>query len=121
MKSVFCILLTAALLPAVYASEPMAEEIDYLIASVGRNGCSFIRNGRRYSGRDARYHLESKRRRNAHLFDSTEEFIERIASKSVTTAKPYLISCRGKERQTAREWFMALLAQYRNPMERPPR
>ncbi len=114
MKRVFCVLLAAALLPAVSASEPNVEEIDYLIASVGKNRCSFIRNGRRYAGRDARYHLESKRRRNAHLFDSTEEFIERIASKSATTGKPYLISCRGKARQTAKEWFTALLEQYRN-------
>ena len=92
----------------------MAEEIDYLIGSIGKNGCTFIRNGERLPSRDARAHLKSKRKRNAHVFDSTEEFIEKIASASVTTGKNYLISCRGKDKQPTREWFTALLEQRRN-------
>ncbi len=70
-----CLLLAFALMPVVSLADTMDEEIDYLISSVGRGGCAFIRNGERYSGRDARAHLRSKRRRNAHLIDSNEEFI----------------------------------------------
>jgi N-formylglutamate amidohydrolase len=91
----------------------MNDEIDYLISSVGKGGCKFIRNGTQHLGRDARAHLESKRRHNAHLFDSTEEFIDKIASKSAQRGKPYLIKCRAKATQTAAEWFTALLIDYR--------
>ena len=102
-----------ALLPAASLADTMDDEIDYLISSVGRGGCKFIRNGTQHLGKDARAHLKSKRRHNAHLFHSTEEFIEKIASKSAMSGKPYLIGCRAKAKQTAAEWFTALLAEYR--------
>ncbi len=91
----------------------MHDEIDYLIAEIGRSGCNFIRNGKMHSARIGRAHLRSKRRLNAHLIDSTEEFIEKIASRSVTSGKPYLIKCRGRPAQPAGEWFTALLAEHR--------
>ena len=113
MNHLSCLLFTLALIPAVSLAGTMDEEIDYLIDSVGRGGCTFIRNDRRYSGRDAREHLQSKRQRNAQLIDTTEEFIEKIASESSTSGEPYLISCRGQQQQTANEWFTALLEKHR--------
>ena len=95
--------------------DAMNEEIDYLISSVGKGGCTFIRNGNKYTGKDARAHLKSKRRRNAHIIDSTEEFIEKIASQSVTSGEPYLIRCKGEDQQNAGAWFTSLLAQRRKP------
>lgn len=91
----------------------MNAEIDFLIGSVGEHGCSFIRNGKRFSARDARAYLQSKRRHNAGIIHSTEEFIEKIASESVTTGKPYVIHCKGKPRENAGDWFRALLAEHR--------
>ena len=96
------------------SADSMNEEIDYLISLVGASGCTFIRNGHRINGSVARAHLKSKRRRNAHIIDSTEAFIKKIASQSATSGKPYLISCKGEKRQNAREWFTAMLAQRRN-------
>ncbi len=115
-KILLCgLLLVFVLQPTVTFADSMNEEIDHLISSVGTGGCTFIRNGNRLTGRDARAHLKSKRRRNAHIIDSTEEFIEKIASQSVTSGKPYLISCKGANQQNGREWFTALLAQRRKP------
>jgi hypothetical protein len=96
-------------------AETMDEEIDFLIGSVGTDGCSFVRNGERYSARAARKHLNSKRRRNAQLITSTEFFIDKIASRSATTGDPYLIRCQGKAEQNAAEWFHGLLATRRAP------
>ena len=107
-------LVAVALLPVTSLAHTMDDEINYLISLVGESGCTFIRNGKRYLGRDARAHLNSKRRRNAHLFDSAEEFIEMIASKSSMSGELYLISCKGKDQQTAGEWFTALLMQRRS-------
>ena len=91
----------------------MNDEIDYLLTQVGSSGCTFYRNGKRHSARVAREHLQSKRRHNAHLIDSTEEFIEKIASRSSISGKPYRIRCRGQGEQTAGEWFSTLLVSYR--------
>ncbi len=107
------VFLLFALMPAVSVADTMNDEIDYLIDSVGRGGCTFIRNDRKYLGRDAREHLRSKRRLNAQLINSTEEFIEKIASESSTSGAPYLISCRGQQQETAIEWFSALLEKLR--------
>ncbi len=109
------LLLVFVLQPAVTLAGSMDEEVDYLISTVGKGGCTFIRNGHKFTGRDARTHLKSKRRRNAQFIDSTEEFIEKIASQSATSGKPYLIRCKGDNLQNAGEWFTALLAQRRKP------
>ena len=113
MIKTICVLFTLALIPAASLADTMDDEIDYLISSVGKGGCTFIRNGKTHTGREARAHLRSKRRLNAHLIDSAETFIEKIASKSSMSGKPYLISCRAKGKQTAAEWFTALLVEYR--------
>ena len=101
------------LLPPVSYAQSMNYEINRLISSVGRNGCTFIRNGQQYRGRAARDHLRSKRELNKQLISTTEEFIEKIASVSTTTGEPYLIRCRGQEERTVNEWFTALLEQTR--------
>ena len=114
MNKIAYLLFSLALIPAVSLADTMDEEIDYLINSVGRDGCSFIRNDRRYSGREARQHLRSKRELNAHLIESTKDFIEKLASTSATTREPYLIRCRGQQQQTANAWFSALLDKRRS-------
>ena len=110
--------LSSAMAQSASQDAEMSAEIDFLIDSVGRDGCRFVRNERTYRGRDARAHLRSKRRRNAHLFDSTEEFIEKLASSSATSGAAYLIRCRDEPEQSAQVWFSNLLMQYR---QRPAR
>ena len=112
-KNIFCVLIALALLPSTSLADTTDDEIDYLLSTVGSSGCTFIRNGKRYSGKDARAHLQSKRRHGAHLFDSADEFIEKIASKSSMSGKLYLINCTGEDQQTAGEWFTAMLTRYR--------
>ncbi|MCZ6643078.1 MAG: DUF5329 family protein [Gammaproteobacteria bacterium] len=110
------VLLVVTMIPliALGQTDSMNDEIDYLIGSVGKGGCTFIRNGNKYTGINARAHLKSKRRRNAHFIDSTEEFIEKIASQSATSGKPYVIRCKGEREQNAGDWLNTLLAQRRN-------
>ena len=114
MKTVSCFLLAFILVSATTFADTKNDEISYLINSVGKNGCVFVRNGERFSGKEAREYLRSKRKRNAHLIHSAEDFIKKIASRSVTTGEPYMISCRNAEPQTANEWFTRLLALHRS-------
>lgn len=114
MKALTCILVAFSLISATTFADTKSDEISYLIKSVGKNGCVFIRNGERFSGKKARAHLRSKRKRNAHLVHSAEDFIKKIASRSATTGEPYMIKCRDEEPQTANEWFTSLLALHRS-------
>ncbi len=110
------LVVAAALLtlsPLALADEAaMDAEIDHLLAAVADSGCVFIRNGKEHDARAARDHLQMKRRRGRRYYDDTEEFIERIASKSSMSRKAYRIRC-GADETTAAEWFNAVLADYR--------
>jgi len=102
-----------AALASVSSAQTMDDEISYLIDQIGKEGCAFVRNDRRYLGRNARAHLRSKWSNNEHLVNSTEDFVVKLASTSATTGAPYIIQCRGEEDQNAYAWFTALLSNYR--------
>ena len=91
----------------------MDTEIDFLLDTVVSSHCLFIRNGKEYSAPEAREHLQMKRKRGKRHYSDTEEFIEKIASKSSLSGKDYLIQCGEAPQQTANEWFSALLQKYR--------
>ena len=58
-------LLLLVLLASPALADSTDEEIDYLLNSIGKSGCKFVRNGKSHSARKAREHLRSKKRRNA--------------------------------------------------------
>lgn len=107
------LVLWLALTLAGHADEAMEQEIDYLLNNVVSSHCVFIRNGKEHDGEAARDHLNMKRRGGKRYFSTTEEFIERLASSSSWSGKPYYISCGGAEAEPAGDWFMALLQEYR--------
>lgn len=112
LAAAICILCLAPLL--ALADDAMESEIDYLLAVVADSGCTFIRNGKQYSAKDARDHLSMKRRRGKRYYDSSDEFIERIASKSSWSGKPYKIQCDDDLEEPAGEWFSKALLEYRD-------
>jgi len=121
LASLFVLLL--AFIPAAYAEDPMDEEIDYLLDTVAASDCVFIRNGSEHDGDSARDHLNLKRRRGKRYFSNTEEFIDRLASSSSWSGKPYHIRCGAEEQQLAKDWFTAVLEDYRrnhSPLEAAP-
>ncbi len=83
------------------------REIDGLIAALGNSGCEFERNGSWHDAKTARAHLQKKydylRKRG--MADTAELFIERGASKSSMSGKPYRVRCPGKAVDTAAHWF----------------
>jgi Family of unknown function (DUF5329) len=89
------------------------DEIDYLLASVGRSACTFIRNGEQHSAKDAEAHLRMKYRRGKRYASSSEKFIERLASKSSLSKQPYYIKCGEDEQMAFGEWLTQRLREYR--------
>jgi len=95
------------------AEASMDEEIDYLMEHVAASDCTFIRNGKSHEPASAVSHLELKRKRGKRYFSTTEEFIERVASSSSWSGKPYLIACSGGDPVPIRDWYLEALAAYR--------
>lgn len=106
--AIFILLASGAAFPA-----SMDEEIDFLLDTVADSDCTFTRNGKDHAAADARDHLQMKRKRGARYFDSSDEFIDKIASESSWSGKPYYIQCDNELRVTAKEWFSALLENHR--------
>jgi hypothetical protein len=101
----------AALLP------PTARaEIESLLSRLAASGCEFRRNGSWYSGAAAQAHL---RRKLDYLVDkgaiaSTEQFIERAASKSSVSGEAYQVKCGGNPPVPSSTWLFAELGVLRS-------
>ena len=114
-------MLLAAALPAGAAPSPQAQrEIDALIAGLGASGCAFERNGHWYDAKTAKAHLQKKydylRKRD--MADTAELFIERAASESSMSGKPYRVRCPGKSAEPSAQWFRQRLQALRAPPKR---
>lgn len=108
--------LTIALVAPLAAATP-GEEIQYLLDAVGRSGCDFTRNGTRHTAAEARAHLAMKYERAGSRVRSPEAFIDRLASESSWTGRPYLITCDGRS-TTSREWLTEQLQRFRAAADR---
>ena len=80
------------------APEPQAQaEIAHLLDYVATPGCQFKRNGSWHDGPDAKAHLRKKYdylvKRD--LVTNAESFIERAATESSMSGKPYQVKCGG--------------------------
>jgi len=99
---------------ATWADEQaVAVEVGYLIDTVAESGCNFVRNGKEHTASEAADHLQMKARKGKRYYDTAEEFIDRIASKSSWSGKPYLIQCADRPAVEAGNWFTRALAEYR--------
>lgn len=112
----------AAATPVVAAPDAAAKaEIAALMAALDAT-CRFQRNGQWHDAAEARQHLQRKYdwllKRG--LADSAEQFIERAASRSSLSGKPYRVSCPGRPEQDAGPWFRARLRQLRDDASASP-
>lgn len=104
---------------AARAVEPTVDsEIEQLLAWVAASGCGFERNGDRYTSKEAADHLSLKYRRGARYVSTTEDFIDRLASQSSWTGKPYHVICDGIEMQSG-PWLHRHLAALRATPQSP--
>ena len=100
-------------LPAVALADAAEVEIEHLITTVGESGCTFIRNGSHHDAEDAASHMRLKYRRGKRYAPTAELFIERLASKSSFSGKPYTIDCPGSDAVPSGDWLTARLREYR--------
>ena len=110
-------LLGLALLTVASAAPPAIAqtEINYLLGSIESSGCEFYRNGSWYDSKRAQAHLRDKYQMlaAADQISTAEDFIEKAATKSSLSGRPYQVRCGGGEAVTSNQWLRAVLARYR--------
>lgn len=117
LPTLLVLALAMALLPAAGAPPPDAAqtEINYLLASIGRSGCTFYRNGRWHDARSAQDHLRDKYEASAASgrIRTAEDFIDEVATKSSLSGLPYQVNC-GATTLSSSRWLLDALARYRD-------
>lgn len=119
-----CLVFIAGLLtmPVVQAEAPkgVQVEVDFLLGYLAVSGCQFYRNGSWYDAKAAQAHLRTKYQylsaRNQ--ISTTEDFIDKAATKSSFSGLPYQVGCKGEVTAYSGQWLHALLARFRAP--KPP-
>ena len=113
MRILFFSMLLVLVMPVTSSATEAHEEIEYLLDAIGSSGCTFIRNGKRHDADDAEDHLRMKYRRGKRYAPTTEKFIERLASASSMSKKPYYIESPGDEAVPTGDWLTAQLEDFR--------
>ncbi|WP_167285072.1 YfeK family protein [Marilutibacter alkalisoli] len=118
MRSILLLLL--AFLSGIAAAQQspppiVSREIEQLFVALSQSDCQFYRNGSWHEAAEATAHL---RRKYAYLLrkglvSSAEAFIDRAASKSSTSGKPYLVRCGNATSIQSQEWFTGKLRELR--------
>ena len=108
---------------AMAQTAPSAQtkaEIEGLFGALKASGCEFQRNGSWYAADKAADHLRQKYdyllKKN--LVPSTEVFIERAASQSSMSGKPYQVRCTGQAEVASKAWFGQQLKRMRSAAPR---
>jgi len=105
------------LLPTARAAPPAVAQIEitYLLGLIEQSGCDFFRNGVWYDAHQAQAHLSAKYDvlTASDQIRTTEDFIEKAASTSSMSGRPYQIRCGGSAPMPTNQWFSEALARYR--------
>lgn len=99
-------------IPLAHAAQDVETEVSHLLSFVADSGCSFVRNGEEHSSEDAADHLRMKFKRGRRYVDTTEDFIDRLASESSWSGKPYTVQC-GDSVEPSGAWLHRELATFR--------
>lgn len=93
--------------------ETQQAEVQHLLAFIRKSGCQMERNGKLHSPEEAQNHLSRKFDFYRNSITQTEDFIEKVASHSVLSGRPYLTRCLGREPQPTAEWLTQELERFR--------
>jgi hypothetical protein len=111
------LMLGLLLAPAARAEPPtnVQIEVNFLLGYVEGSGCDFYRNGTWHDSKAAQAHLRDKYKYlvTGNQIITTEDFIEKAATKSSFTGEPYKVRCNGGATVTSNQWLRAELAQLR--------
>jgi len=107
----------AASAAAAETAPGVQREVNFLLDAIDGSGCSFFRNGTWYGAHEAQAHLRDKYDWLAarDVVDATEQFIDRVATQSSLSGRPYLVQCAGGPPLPSSQWLREKLEQFRRP------
>ena len=110
-----CLLTLACAAPGQASDDTSStqQELNQLFTLVEQSNCVFTRNGSDHDSADAAVHLRLKSRRGKSYYNSTDQYIDRLATKSSWTGKPYSVQCPNEEPQSSNQWLHGLLDEVR--------
>ncbi len=107
--------LRAALMLALMAVPPVPAlpppgvqaEVGLLLDYIDGSGCEFYRNGSWHDSKAAQAHIRDKYNYLAErdLIDTTEDFIDKAATKSGLSGQVYLVRCNGGAPVASAQWL----------------
>ncbi|HEU5463524.1 MAG TPA: DUF5329 family protein [Candidatus Binatia bacterium] len=101
---------TPSSLGAQSVPEPERQKIEALIREVSElEGAKFIRNGKAYDVATAVRFLRGKWKANDEQVQTARDFVDKVASISGSSGKPYLIHFKDGRETTSREFLLAHL------------
>jgi len=115
---ILCVLAMVFLFSGNTSHAAENEEINYLLTYLANSGCTFIRNGDEHEAEKSRDHLEMKYNYAKRRIKTAEDFINKIASKSSLSRKPYEVQC-GDVSIPSKQWLESALAAHRGLKEIP--
>jgi len=107
---------------AADSKEITAKEIQHLFDYLKNSDCEFNRNGKWYNTEEAMKHINKKYQYliKKDLINSAEQFIDRAASESSMSGKPYMIKCGEAEPIKSSVWFKSELTRFREKNQNEP-
>lgn len=105
--------------PAAPRGEDVATVVEYLLTRIGESGLIFIRNGSEHTAAEAAAHIRDKYEHFKSSIKTPEDFIDKAATKSMLTGKPYLVKMPDGTTRPAADWLREVLAEYRAKRPEP--
>jgi Family of unknown function (DUF5329) len=119
----FCLSLMGLVSADPVAKKPTPkEEVEYLLGYLQESKCRFNRNGTWYTSDQAAEHLRKKFAYlvKKGLFSTAESFIEKGATSSSMSGKPYQVQCADQPPVSSGPWLHEKLNQARQPKPNVP-
>ena len=125
MKKVISVILiyfilgcTIALADTAADSQKLADSINYLLVFVKKSDCTFIRNDKPYTAKEAAVHMQRKYDHFKDEIKTPEDFIRLSASKSLISGKPYMVKTKAGQLLKSETWLLEALEAFRQKQHR---
>lgn len=109
MKKIICLVITLLMTLPAYAKLTAHEEarINAMLEGLAqKKDLIFVRNGDEHTCDEAVSHLRLKLGNTRNRIDTAEQFIDKVASSSSITGKPYIVKIPGKSDENAQSFYM---------------
>ncbi len=93
--------------------EDLSATIKYLLAFVENSECTFIRNNKTHTAKEAVNHMKMKYAHFKDDIETPEDFIQLSASKSLISGRPYMVRTKAGRMLKSQTWLLEALEAYR--------